>query len=64
MHAIKHAVTNEIVATHKTKKAATAQADQMTQAHREIDARHEGREVTFYVEKAPDPLPILGEETA
>ena len=61
MYEIRHAVTGQVVATHKTKKAATAQADEMTQAHREIDARHEGYEVTFIVEKAPEPELILPE---
>ena len=55
-----HSVTRQPVSEHGTKKAATATADEMTQAHREIDARHEGQEVAFVVEKAPEPpLPIL-----
>lgn len=62
MYEIRHAVTGQVVAQHKTKKAATAQADEMTQAHREIDARHEGREVTFTVKKVDDPA--IAEEPA
>ena len=60
MYEVKHAVTGETVGQHKTKKAATAQADEMTQAHREIDAHHEGVEVTFIVEKAPEPVVTPG----
>lgn len=60
-----HSVTRKPVSEHGTKKAATATADEMTQAHREVDARHEGQEVTFVVEKAPEPpLPILLNEDA
>ena len=53
---VKHAVTGQTVGEHGTKKAATAQADEMTEAHEKIAARHEGQHVSFIavkVEAAP-----------
>lgn len=37
---------------HKTKKAATAAAKEMTEAHAAINAKHEGKPITFSVEKS------------
>lgn len=44
---VRHAVTGEIVGEHATKKAAVAQADEMTDAHVAIKAMHEGMSVSF-----------------
>jgi hypothetical protein len=57
MYQVFNAATHQLVGEHKTKKGATAQADEMVQAHREIDAKHEGAPVTFKVEKVEDPAP-------
>lgn len=51
---VKHDSTGEAVGEHKTKKAATAQADEMTAAHAAIDARHDGHPVKFTVEKTEE----------
>jgi len=51
---VKHAVTGQTVGEHGTKKAATAQADEMTKAHEKIDARHEGQHVSFITVKLED----------
>lgn len=42
---------------HKTKKAATAAAKEMTEAHEKIGARHNGEPITFSVEKRADQEP-------
>lgn len=54
---VRHAVSGQNVGEHGTKKAATAQADEMTQAHEKIDAKHEGQSVVFVVVKVEDPAP-------
>lgn len=46
---------------HKTKKAATAAAKEMTDAHEKIGALHDGEAITFRVEKRVDQAPA--EET-
>lgn len=51
---VRHAVTGQSVAEHGTKKAATAQADEMTEAHAAIDAKHEGQSVVFVAVKVED----------
>lgn len=48
---VQHAVTNKTVDEHGTKKAAAAQAKEMTDAHTAIDAKHEGVPVTFVAVK-------------
>lgn len=61
---VRHAVTGQTVDEHGTKKAATAQADEMTKAHEKIDARHEGQSVAFIavkVEDAPPSEPVAEE---
>lgn len=57
---VRHAVTGQSVDEHGTKKAATAQADEMTQAHEKIDAKHEGQSVAFVVVKVEDSAPAEG----
>lgn len=55
---VRHVVSGQNVGEHGTKKAATAQADEMTQAHEAINAKHEGQSVAFVaikVEDAPPP---------
>jgi len=51
---VQHAVTDQAVGEHGTKKAATAQADEMTTAHKAIDAKHEGQSVAFVAVKVDD----------
>ena len=46
---------------HKTKKAATAAAKEMTEAHEEIGARHNGEPITFRVEKRIEQEPVAEE---
>lgn len=53
---VRHAITGQSVGEHGTKKAASAQAKEMTEAHEAIDAKHEGQSVVFVaikVEAAP-----------
>lgn len=52
---VRHIISGETVGEHSTKKAATAQADEMTAAHVAIDAKHEGMPVGFIVLKAVEP---------
>ena len=54
---VKAASGGPVLGEHKTKKAATAQADEMTQAHAAIDALNEGQPWEFTVEKIDDPTP-------
>ena len=54
---VKAATGGPVLGEHKTKKAATAQADEMTKAHEAIDSLHEGRPWEFVVEKVEDPAP-------
>ena len=42
---------------HKTKKAATAAAKEMQDAHEKIGAKHDGHAITFRVEKRVDQEP-------
>lgn len=51
---VRHVVTGQNVGEHATKKAATAQADEMTQAHEKIEAKHEGQAVAFVAVKVED----------
>ena len=51
---VRHVVTGQTVGEHSTKKAATAQADEMTEAHAAIEARHEGQSVAFVAVKIED----------
>lgn len=48
---VKHIITNKVVGEHSTKKAANAQAKEMTDAHVAIDAKHEGMPVGFIAMK-------------
>lgn len=57
---VQHAVSGQNVGEHGTKKAATAEADEMTQAHQKIDAKHEGQSVAFVVVKVEDSAPAEG----
>ena len=52
---VQHIISSEVVGQHATKKAANAQAKEMTDAHVAIDAKHEGMPVGFIVVKAIDP---------
>jgi hypothetical protein len=54
---VKAATGGPVLGEHKTKKAATAQADEMTKAHAAIDALNEGEAWEFVVEKVEDPAP-------
>ncbi len=54
---VKALTGGSVLGKHKTKKAATAQADEMTKAHDAIDALNEGRPWEFVVEKTEDPAP-------
>lgn len=60
---IRHAVSGQTVGEHGTKKAATAEAEEMTAAHEKIDARHEGQSVSFVVVRVED-APVSDEEAA
>lgn len=51
---VRHAITGKTVGEHGTKKAATAQADEMTDAHEAINAKHEGQSVVFVAIKVED----------
>jgi len=46
---------------HKTKKAATAAAKEMQDAHAKVEALHNGEPVTFRVEKRVDQEPVAEE---
>lgn len=46
---------------YKTKKAATAAAKEMTEAHEKVDALHDGEPVTFSVEKRAEQEPVAEE---
>lgn len=46
---------------HKTKKAATAAAKEMTEAHEKADALHNGEPITFSVEKRVEQEPVAEE---
>ena len=52
-----HEQTEQEYGWHKTKKAATAAAKEMQDAHAAIDAKHNGEPVTFRVEKRADQEP-------
>ena len=58
---IRHAGTGEVVATEKTKKAATALAAEATEAHTAIDALHNGLPVSFEIEKIEETVPAVEE---
>lgn len=60
---VKAASGGPVIGEHKTKKAATAQADEMTEAHAAIKALNEGQPWEFVVEKVDDPT-LPAEETA
>lgn len=55
---VKAASGGPVLGEHKTKKAATAQAEEMTKAHSAIDALNEGQPWEFVVEKVDDPTPV------
>jgi hypothetical protein len=57
---VKAAWGGPVLAEHKTKKAATAAAKEMQDAHEQIEARHNGEPVTFAVEKV-DQEPVAEE---
>jgi hypothetical protein len=62
---VRHAITGQTVDEHGTKKAATAQAKQMTEAHEKINAKHEGQSVAFIAIKVEDaPTEAPAEEAA
>jgi hypothetical protein len=46
---------------HKTKKAATAAAKEMQNAHEKVEALHNGEPITFRVEKRVDQEPVAEE---
>ena len=46
---------------HKTKKAATAAAKEMAEAHEKADALHNGEPITFSVEKRVEQEPVAEE---
>ena len=54
---VKAAQGGPVLGEHKTKKAATAQADEMTQAHAAINALNDGEPWVFIVDKVEDPTP-------
>jgi hypothetical protein len=54
---VRHVVTGQTVDEHGTKKAATAQAKQMTEAHEAINAKHEGQSVSFVAVKVDEAPP-------
>lgn len=54
---VKAAHGGPVLGEHKTKKAATEQADEMTKAHAAIDALNDGKPWEFTVEKVDDPAP-------
>lgn len=54
MWIVRHAITGQTVAEHGTKKAASAQAAEMTDAHEAIKAKHEGQSVAFIAIKVED----------
>lgn len=56
MYQVFNALTHELVGEHKTKKAATEQADEMTKAHAAIDAKHDGKPLAFEVIKQVETL--------
>lgn len=53
--------TNQEIGQHKTRKAATAAAKEMTDAHAAISAKHDGEPVTFSVEKRVEQEPVAEE---
>ena len=53
---VKAAQGGPVLGEHKTKKAATAQADEMTEAHAAIKALNEGEPWAFTVEKVEEPV--------
>ena len=46
---------------HKTKKAATAAAKEMAEAHEKADALHNGEPITFSVKKRVEQEPVAEE---
>lgn len=59
---VRHAITGQNVGEHGTKKAASAQVNEMTQAHEKIDAKHEGQSVAFVAVKVEDQVPAEGSD--
>lgn len=59
IHRVRHAITGEVISTHKTKKAATAEAKEATAAHEAIGALHNGLPVAFKVESIDDAPPAI-----
>jgi hypothetical protein len=51
---VRHAITGQTVDEHATKKAAAAQAKEMTDAHEAINAKHDGQHVAFVAIKVDD----------
>jgi len=56
--AVVHEQTGRDCGTYKTKKAATAAADEAQAAHDEVKAQHNGEPVTFRVDKSDEPTPV------
>jgi hypothetical protein len=56
-----HEQTGHESEPHKTKKAATAAAKEMQDAHEKIEALHDGQAITFRVEKRTDQEPVAEE---
>jgi hypothetical protein len=52
-----HEQADQEYGQHKTKKAATAAAKEMQDAHEKADALHDGQAITFRVEKRADQEP-------
>ena len=61
---VRHAVSGQLVDLYNTKKAATAAAKEMTEAHAKIEALHNGEPVTFSVEKRVNQEPVAEEAPA
>ncbi len=61
MWVVVHEQTGQDSGAHKTKKAATAAAKEMQDAHAQIEALHNGEPVTFRVEKRVDQEPVAEE---
>ena len=56
MWIVLHDQTGQRCSEFGTKKAATAAAKEMTDAHAAVDARHDGQSVSFSVLKVQEPV--------
>lgn len=62
--AVIHEQAEQEYGLHKTKKAATAAAKEMQNAHEKVEALHNGEPITFRVEKRVDQEPVAEEAPA